>query len=97
MLQPFLHREKPEIENLNELIENMKETKKNPGLKEICMSDQLVREFGFSLMEKLGTTEEQIKTYPDNIRTKQVCWKAVENVKPKKNYPSRFDRLYTTH
>lgn len=72
MLQPFLHkcdRDEPDS-RLNELIMNMKETKKNPGLKDICLCDKLIREFGFSLLEKLGTTDEQRKSDCDNIRTK---------------------------
>ncbi|XP_078312171.1 uncharacterized protein LOC111134313 isoform X1 [Crassostrea virginica] len=71
MLQPFMKcdREEPDSK-LNELIINMKETKRNPGLKDICLGDKLIREFGFSLLEKLGTTDEQRKSDCDNIRTK---------------------------
>lgn len=72
MLQPFMkHREEPDCRpDLDELIGNMKETKKNPGLKDTCFSDKLLREFGFALMERLGTIDEQRKSDSDNIRTK---------------------------
>ena len=35
-------REEPDSK-LNELIINMNETKRNPGLKDICLGDKLIR------------------------------------------------------
>ncbi|KAJ8302560.1 hypothetical protein KUTeg_018956 [Tegillarca granosa] len=74
MLEKFVIREQEEQDqlemDLNDIIDKMKETTKNPGLKEICKNDKLIREFGLSLTEKLGTKEEQRRKDSDNIRTK---------------------------
>lgn len=74
MLEKFFIREQDEQDqlekDLNYIIDKMKETTKNPGLKEICENDKLIREFGLSLTEKLGTKEEQRRKDSDNIRTK---------------------------
>ena len=56
--------------NVNELFRNMKETSMNPGIRNICRDDILIREFAMALLEKLGTTEEQRRKDKDNIRTK---------------------------
>jgi hypothetical protein len=47
----------------------MKEKVKNPGLKELCYQDELIKEFGIHLLDKLGTQEEQRRKDQDNIRT----------------------------
>lgn len=71
MLAPFMQvRPEHEIEALDMVIMKMKETTQNPGLKNICCDDQLIREFGNSLLDKLGTEEEQRRKDQDNIRTK---------------------------
>lgn len=70
MLSPFFQREEVEVEELDALVEKMKETNKNPGLKEMCTSDNMIKEFGLSLMEKLGMNSEQRRKDHDNIRTK---------------------------
>lgn len=96
MLQPFMKcdREEPDC-RLNELIINMKETKRNPGLKDLCLSDKLIREFGFSLLEKLGTTDEQRKNDCDNIRTKlRSVARLLKKLNEKKICPPRFDMLH---
>jgi len=54
----------------NKLFTHMKETHKNPGITKICREDALIREFAMSLLEKLGTKEEQRRKDQDNISTK---------------------------
>ena len=56
--------------NLDDLINNMRETVDNPGLRQICESDELIREFGRSLIGRLGSEDEQRLKDKDNIRTK---------------------------
>lgn len=71
MLAPFLIDERSnEDKEVDELIENMKETAKNPGLIQICREDTLLREFAQSLLCRLGTIDEQRRKDKDNIRTK---------------------------
>lgn len=69
MIHPSV-RDENEGDILNNVLEKMRETNKNPGLKEICENDELIREFGMCLLEKLGTTEEQRYKDEDNVRTK---------------------------
>ncbi|XP_060570745.1 uncharacterized protein LOC132729023 [Ruditapes philippinarum] len=73
MLSPFFKREDKDYDQLNELISKMKETEKHPGLKKVCYEDELIREFGIHLLDKLGSEEEQRRKDKDNIRTKMRC------------------------
>ena len=57
-------------EEVNELINYMKETALNPGLKDVAENDALILAFGKSLLGRLGTSEEQRRKDKDNIRTK---------------------------
>lgn len=41
------------------VVLKMKETIQIPGVKEICSSDNLNRDFGHCLLDQLGTAEEQ--------------------------------------
>jgi len=71
MMQPFLNKgQTDEDDELEELIQNMRETTDNPGLRKICLEDDLIREFGRSLLGRLGTKEEQRLNDKNNIRTK---------------------------
>lgn len=56
--------------SLEDIFSHMKDTDKNAGVKEICESDDLIRQFGSCLLEKLGTLEERRRKDVDNIRTK---------------------------
>ena len=47
----------------------MKETSKYPGLKNICLQDNLIKEFCRGLVHKLGSDNEQRRKDKDNIRT----------------------------
>jgi len=55
---------------IDEIFDGMKERRDNPGLKNICEDDQLIREFTMTLLDKIGSQEEQRKKDKDNIRTK---------------------------
>ena len=55
---------------VNSLIDKMKETGRNSGVKALCMKDMLILEFVQSLLDKLGTEGEQQRKDKDNIRTK---------------------------
>ncbi|KAJ8315158.1 hypothetical protein KUTeg_007308 [Tegillarca granosa] len=70
MMAPYMIREESEIGELDLVIAKMKETVQNPGLKQVCAEDELIREFGLSQLDKLGTKEEQRRKDQDNIRTK---------------------------
>ena len=48
----------------------MKETKDNPGLSNICSTDEIIKEFALCNLDKLGAEDEQRKKDQDNIRTK---------------------------
>ena len=69
MLSPFLSDNSTDSE-IEEIILKMKETSKHPGLKDICLSDTLIKEFCRGLVHKLGPTEEQRRRDKDNIRNK---------------------------
>lgn len=73
MIMPFIIHKEGETNKLDDVISRMKETKENPGLKEVCLEDELIREFGMCLLERLGTSEEQRRKDEDNIRTKLRC------------------------
>ncbi|XP_053380135.1 uncharacterized protein LOC128548751 [Mercenaria mercenaria] len=74
LIQKFITHSVKEMDDLNneldKLLSKMKETARNPGVKNICSEDQLIREFGLSLLERLGLPEEQRTKDHDNIRTK---------------------------
>ena len=70
MLSPFMMKDQKTIDELDMVLDKMKETGKNPGIKEICCRDELIREFGHSLLAKLGTLAEQRRKDQDNLRTK---------------------------
>ena len=70
ILAPFLAKRVDDMEDIDTVIEKMKETEKNPGLKEICQQDELIKEFGVSLLQRLGTEDEQRRKDQDNVRTK---------------------------
>ena len=96
MLAPFLQREETETDNLNQVIIKMKETTQNPGLKDICMEDELVREFGLSLLDKLGTAEEQRRKDEDNVRTKMRCVaRLLKKLNEKKLAPQQLSNYIT--
>lgn len=71
ILAPFLPSNTNDAETKYEMVvEGMKETSQNTGLKDICRSDTLIKEFGLSLLDRLGLVEEQRRKDTDNIRTK---------------------------
>jgi hypothetical protein len=55
---------------VDDLMDRMKETTSNSGIREICKADPLIREFGRSLVGRLGTNIEQDGKDNDNIRSK---------------------------
>lgn len=70
LLSPFMPRVDEDVAYLNSVIEKMRETAKHPGLRQICFEDELIREFGLWLLEKLGSKSEQRRKDEDNVRTK---------------------------
>lgn len=66
-------------------------------MKDICLSDKLIREFGFSLLEKSGTTDEQRKSDCDNIRTKLRSIARLFKKLHKKNFVFQDLSCYITH
>ncbi|KAL5020637.1 hypothetical protein ScPMuIL_002283 [Solemya velum] len=87
MLAPFLRRADNDENNLNSVIEKMKETEKYPGLKETCFHDELIREFGMWLLDKLGNDDEQRRKDLDNVRTKM---RSLARLLSKLNEPKLF-------
>jgi hypothetical protein len=70
MLEPFLKNNADEEEKrINDLISEMKETSANPGIRNICSRDPLIREFTSSLLDRLG--EEDIRRRKDNTNARQ--------------------------
>ncbi|WAR09760.1 MYLK-like protein [Mya arenaria] len=69
-IAPFLQQQDEDIEMLDEVIDKMKETKENPGLKKVCQEDELIRQFGLYHLGRLGPLEEQRLKDQDNVRTK---------------------------
>ena len=67
LIAPFVKTENKEVQ---EIFSKMKETKKYPGLKQVSENDELIKEFGKGLLQKLGTKDEQRLKDIDNIRTK---------------------------
>lgn len=63
-------KEDEETACLNEIIDKMRETKDNPGLKELCYEDELIREYGLYELGRLGTPEEQRSKDQNNISNK---------------------------
>ena len=70
MIAPLFCREGNADREVNSLIDQMKETGRNSGVKALCMNDMLIHEFAQSLLDKLGTEAEQRRKNKDNIRTK---------------------------
>lgn len=70
MLTPFHPMEVEEFELLNAIVGRMKETRDNPGLKEICETDEVIREFGLYNIGRLGPVEEQRLKDQENVSTK---------------------------
>lgn len=70
LLSPFMPRVHEDVAYLNSVIQKMRETKKHPGLQQICFEDELIREFGCWLSGKLGSKNEQRRKDEDNVRTK---------------------------
>ena len=74
MIQPFLtHRcqeDKTLERELKQIIHNMRETTKYPDLKRTCENDTLIKEFGLTLLLKIGPKEEQRRKHENNISTK---------------------------
>ncbi|WAR10184.1 MYLK-like protein [Mya arenaria] len=69
-IAPFLQQQDEDIKMLDEVIDKMKETKENPGLKKVCQEDELIRQFGLYHLGRLGPLEEQRLKDQDNVRTK---------------------------
>ena len=67
LLAPFMNTEQEN--GLEELLDDMKETGTNLGVKNICSNDKLIREFGKCLLGSLGNENEQRRKDKDNIRT----------------------------
>lgn len=70
LISPFLQANQAENTDLAKLFGGMKETKANPGLREVCENDPLIQEFAKSQLNRLGTEEEQRRSDLDNIRCK---------------------------
>ena len=66
-IAPYISSSNDEVQ---ELISQMKETKKYPGLRQESQNDVLIKEFAKGLLQKLGSKDEQRLKDKDNIRTK---------------------------
>ena len=67
LIAPYISTHNDEVQ---ELILQMNETKKYPGLRQVSQSDALIKEFAKGLLQKLGSKDEQRLKDKDNIRTK---------------------------
>ena len=60
LLTPILHCIGSDDDfNLDKLFLSMKETRKNPGIPDICRNDEIIREFAWGQLERLGTSDEK--------------------------------------
>ncbi len=69
LISPFINFESDDAD-IEDLVLQMKETVKNPGLKDICMADTLIKEFCRGQLHRLGTEDEQRRKDKDNVSTK---------------------------
>lgn len=69
LISPFVNVNTASTE-VKHVLGGMKETKKNPGLVDVCENDILILQFIQSKCERLGTKEEQRRRDVDNIRCK---------------------------
>ena len=69
LISPFISLDSDDAD-IEDLILKMKETTKHPGLRNVCMSDVLIKEFCRGLLHKLGSLDEQRRKDKDIIRTK---------------------------
>ena len=68
LLTPYL--KQCDHDEIDQVIMQMKETKKYPGLKQLCSNDTLIKEFGRGLLMRLGLSHEQRRKDKDNLRNK---------------------------
>jgi len=92
MIQPFLtHRcqeDKTLERELKQIIHNMRETTKYPDLKRTCENDTLIKEFGLTLLLKIGPKEEQRRKHENNISTKlRAVARLVKELNKEKVFP----------
>ena len=85
LLSPYIT-----LDSDNDMIENlilqMRETVKNPGLRSICMRDILIKEFCRGLLHRLGTDDEQRQKDKNNVSTKlRVVARLLSNLNGKTN------------
>ena len=69
LLSPFISYETDE-QDIDNIMNDMKETKKHPNLRKVSRNDLLIREFCKGLLHKLGTPQEQRRKDKNNVRTK---------------------------
>lgn len=68
LLTPYL--KEYDHDEIDQVIMQMKETRKYPGLRQLCSNDTLIKEFGRGLLQRLGLEHEQRRKDKDNIRNK---------------------------
>lgn len=97
IMSPFIHIEEKERSDIVDgVINKMNETTKNPGLKEVCIEDTLIREFGLCLLDRMGTPEEQRRKDEDNVRTKlRSTARLLGKLNGKKLRPQAMDNYIT--
>ena len=69
LLSPFISYETDE-QDIDNIMNDMKETKKHPNLRKVSRNDLLIRELCKGLLHKLGTPQEQRRKDKNNVRTK---------------------------
>lgn len=67
IIAPYVH-SVIDTSAVDNLFESMKETKANPGLKEICEKDPLIRAYAQSRLDRLGSEQERRAKDVDLIR-----------------------------
>ena len=69
LITPFISLDSDD-DDIENLILQMRETTQNPGLRNICMQDILIKEFCRGLLHRLGTEDEQRPKDKNNVSTK---------------------------
>ena len=69
LISPFITLDS-DYDDIENLILQMRETAQNPGLRNICMRDILIKEFCRGLLHKLRTEDEQRHKDKNNVSTK---------------------------
>ena len=93
LISPFITLDS-DNDDIQNVIIQMRETTQNPGLRNICMQDILIKEFCRGLLHKLGTEDEQRPKDKNNVSTKL---RAVARVLIKLNEKTKNDCHLTSY